>query len=224
MKDYKNFDRHLNKLAGDIYEQVPDAGHSEWAKTAAARLATIPDNIHSVLDVGCGIGFMEPFFRDALEMSWTGVTLGEDYVKAKEAGVANIHKCDMTFLPFENDSFDLIFARHVLEHSPFPLLSLMEWRRVCKNGFLLLVMPSPEYWGWKGKNHYSVMEREQIEWLLARSGWDIIHHFVMDTRDESFLQYMKGNWREWAEEPEEIRPSKDVEYQLLCQMVDEITE
>ncbi len=219
MRDYKHFDRYLNSLSGDIYEQPPDAGHAEWAKTVAAKLATIPTDIHTVLDIGCGIGFMESFFQDVLGMSWTGITLGEDFVKAKKAGVRNIHKCDMTFLPFDDKSYDLIFARHVLEHSPFPLLSLMEWRRVCNDGFLLLVMPSPEFWGWRGKNHYSVMEKDQLEWLLNRAGWEIIHQNTMNTRDEEFLQYMEGDWQTWADEPEEMRPSKDVEYQLLCQMI-----
>lgn len=56
--------------------------------------------------------------------------------------------CDVTRLsPFENDSIDLIYACHVLEHIPRPKTfnTLLEWNRVLKPGGLLrLAVPDWE--------------------------------------------------------------------------------
>jgi SAM-dependent methyltransferase len=79
----------------------------------------------------------------------------------------------MTFTDFDSESFDLVYSRHSLEHSPFPLLTLMEWHRIAKH-WLLVILPNPEHYGWAGKNHYGVMNWEQAEYFLDRSGWKVI--------------------------------------------------
>ncbi len=218
MRDYERFDKYLNVLMTDIYEQPPDDGHIEWAINAVDKLATIPQNLKTVLDIGCGQGFMKEYFEEVLDVVWSGITIGEDFAIAKKAGIKQIYNIDMTFLPWAGPTFDLIFARHVLEHSPFPLISLMEWRRVCKDGFLLLIVPAPGYWGYSGRNHYHVMNKPQIERLLKRAGWEAIHELTLDTRHKLFLDQAKGDWEEWAKDPKV--PAKDVEYQMLCQMVE----
>lgn len=218
MRDYKRFDKYLDDLVADVYEQPPDEGHMEWAINAVDRLATIPENVEKVLDVGCGQGFMKEYFEEVLDMEWSGVTIGEDYEIAKKAGIEQIYNIDMTFLPWIEPTFDLIFARHVLEHSPFPLITLMEWRRVCRNGYLLLIAPAPGYWEYGGRNHYHVMEKPQLEFLLKRAGWGVIHELTLDTRCTLFLDHVEGNWKKWASQPE--IPALDVEYQMLCQMAE----
>lgn len=85
---------------------------------------------------------------------------------------------DFNFLVWQDETFDLVWSRHTLEHSPFPLITLMEWRRVTKaTGFLALIMPAPEpegFWTVHGRNHYSVLPKENVEWLLRRAGWHIL--------------------------------------------------
>jgi predicted SAM-dependent methyltransferase len=44
--------------------------------------------------------------------------------------------CDCQHLPFRNSMFDLVYASHVLEHLPFPMLALKEFKRVGKTSFL----------------------------------------------------------------------------------------
>jgi SAM-dependent methyltransferase len=43
-------------------------------------------------------------------------------------------------LPFEDDSFDFVFASHVLEHFPDPIRALQEWLRVARR-YVVLVVP-----------------------------------------------------------------------------------
>lgn len=206
MRDYAQFDSYVNQLTADVYAQPADAGHTAWAQQAIATLCAIPRGMTNILDVGCGQGFLEPVFR-ARGLDWTGVTLGEDYQVAKAKGL-KVHEADMTFLPFQDKSFDLIFARHVLEHSPFPVITLMEWKRVSRaGGFLILIAPTPEYWTIRGRNHYSVLRKEHLWWLLERAGWHPIHENQLTTHDKAFSPGME----------ESPPPKADVEYRFLCE-------
>jgi ubiquinone/menaquinone biosynthesis C-methylase UbiE len=136
------------------------------------------------LDVGCGQGDGQPWFEE-IGVKYTGVTLGEDYVVAQRNN-RNVLLQDFSFLDFPDNSFDMIFARHSLEHSPMPLLTLMEWNRVGKS-FLCLILPQPKYWKWAGRNHYSVMSRSTALFLLHRAGWNDIWQDHEDEREYRFM-------------------------------------
>jgi SAM-dependent methyltransferase len=43
-------------------------------------------------------------------------------------------------LPVDDDSFDFVFASHVIEHIPDPIAALEEWRRVARK-YVVLVVP-----------------------------------------------------------------------------------
>lgn len=211
-RDYRRFGKYVTKLSGDVYAQPPDEGHTAWATSAARALCSIPEGCETILDVGCGQGFMQPVLENELGLAWTGVTIGEDYRVCEKAGLS-VREADMSFLPFKDNEFDLIFARHVLEHSPFPVITLMEWRRVCK-GWMILISPSPDMWGVRGRNHYAMLWDDQLEWLLERSGWNILHETELTEFDEEYLRFAKH-------EPVEDRT---VEYRMLCEQIKPIME
>jgi len=168
-RDYIFIDRYLDELMQDIYPQPVDNEHTKLAKEVIDNW--IPESGNkSVLDVGCGEGFCQPFFEE-YGMEYTGYAMGVDVKKAKELG-RSVYEEDMHFLPDNERSYDLIFARHVLEHSPMPILALMEWYRVARNT-LIVVLPKPKFWLFLGRNHYSVSTLSQARFLLDRSGWKI---------------------------------------------------
>jgi SAM-dependent methyltransferase len=175
MRDWKNIDRYLNKLAADIYPQPEDSGHTAFSNSVIDTWMSRMTSCASVLDLGCGTGFSQPIF-EKWNVEYEGICLGEDYMVAKQNG-RNVHKMDFHFLDYPDSSFDLLFSRHSLEHSPMPLLALMEWARVSKS-WLGIVLPAPEWYGFGGRNHYSVMNKDQIENLLANSGWKTIWYEV----------------------------------------------
>ena len=77
----------------------------------------IPGDVETILDVGSGrLGSGFPTQVDV----WKGA--------------------DFHWLPYSDKSFDLIWARHALEHSPMPFFALREWMRVSKK-YLLIVVP-----------------------------------------------------------------------------------
>lgn len=183
MKDWSLLNRYYDELMADIYPQPPDRGHSVMTKLVIDKW--IPKiQCTTVLDVGCGEAFAQEMFEEH-GLHYTGISFGDDFRNAKAAG-RRVYPHDMHFLPYEDGWFDLIFARHVLEHSPMPLLALMEWHRVSAN-WLALVLPTPQYWGTAGRNHYSVMDLPQAEFLLQRSGWNPIWH---DHTNEMELRFL----------------------------------
>jgi ubiquinone/menaquinone biosynthesis C-methylase UbiE len=126
----------------------------------------------NVLDIGCGQGEAQRMFR-SYGIRYSGVNVGDDFKIARSLG-RNVFECDFNFLPkFWDNTFDLVWARHTLEHSPFPLLTLMEFHRVAKR-WLCIILPNPDYFGWVGKNHYSVLPRQQARWLMRRAGWKVM--------------------------------------------------
>jgi len=184
MRDYHHIDRYLNELRQDIYVQPPDPWHTQMTMEAVNKFIAYMPGTWSVLDVGCGQGFSKAIFA-AHSMVWTGVTLGEDYKVAKEAGL-NVLEEDFSFLPMGAGQFDLIFSRHSLEHSPMPLLTLMEWWRVGKK-WLFLILPTPSYWLWGGRNHYGMLEDAQAKFLLDRAGWRIVKEDNSDLHEYRYL-------------------------------------
>ena len=176
MRDYKHLDRYLTTLASDIYPQPGEGDeHPALSKKVIDTWMSLMTTCKSVLDVGCGEGIAQPFF-ERWGIEYEGVALGADVIKAQELN-RNVKKMDFHFLDYPDSSFDLVFARHSLEHSPMPLLALMEWERVSRY-WLGIVLPAPEWYGYKGINHYSVMTHDQIENLVTRAGWKILWNDV----------------------------------------------
>jgi len=179
MRNYTNIDKYLDGLALDVYPQPPDPGHSQLALESIQWIDGLTNGLKSVLDLGCGEGFCQTYF-EGVGLEYTGVCLQTDFHQARDKG-RNVFDIDYSFLPFEDSSYDLLFSRHSLEHSPFPLLTLMEWHRVC-NKHLALILPAPEYWGKVGRNHYFVLEKDQWKALFNTVGFEIVSE-----RDKSML-------------------------------------
>jgi len=176
MRNYAHIDHYLDLLAEDIYPQPPDPGHQAGIEEVIDnwlpkihRPAGVPP--FTILDVGCAQGQAIPVLLKYAPVV-VGVTLGTDAEIARRNGF-DVHAADISFLPFDNNMFDLVFARHVIEHSPMPLLTLMEWNRVSKN-YLLMVVPAYAHYRALGQNHYYVLLFEQWEYLLDRAGWPVV--------------------------------------------------
>ena len=181
MRNYENIDSYINKLYSDIYEQPEDVGHLRLAQKVIDHWCSRMTTCHSVLDVGCGQGMCQSMF-EKWGIKYEGVALGEDVIKAQELK-RNVKRMDFSFLEYDEGSFDWIFSRHSLEHSPMPLLTLMEWHRVAKN-WLGIVLPAPEWYTYVGQNHYAVMNFDQIRHLLSVAGWKVmwedVHFEIFD--------------------------------------------
>lgn len=183
-RNYEYFDAYLNSLIGDVYEQPTDPGHIRMSLDIIDKWIPKLVGCKTVVDMGCGQIAPQGSFEQ-YGVTYLGVAIGRDVVVAKNYGKDVVNE-DMTFTNFDANSFDLVYSRHSLEHSPFPLITLMEWRRIARS-WLMLILPRPEFFGRVGKNHYNVLFRDQWVALLERAGWQIIWEDDTEIQEYRFM-------------------------------------
>lgn len=133
-----------------------------------------------ILDLGCGPGYFLDEMKKRGYTNTVGVTLSPGDVKLCVDKGHNIKQFDLSFLPqkegYHDESVDFIFLRHALEHSPYPIFSLMEYNRVLKqNAKIYIEVPAPdcERRHEFNLNHYSILGSTQLIALLQRTGFDV---------------------------------------------------
>lgn len=165
---------------------IYDEGDSQFHKDLTTQVVKtyidpleLPKDAH-ILDLGCGPGY---FLDEMKEREYTnvhGVTLSPGDIAICEGKGHAVKKYDLSFLPqkdgYYDESVDFIFLRHALEHSPYPIFSLMEYNRILKQGSKIYIeVPAPdcdrkhEF----NLNHYSILGHNQLAALLIRCGFEI---------------------------------------------------
>jgi SAM-dependent methyltransferase len=132
-----------------------------------------------ILDLGCGPGYFLDEMKERGYTDLVGVSLSPEDVKICEDKGHTIKKYDLSFLPqkdgYYDESVDFIFLRHALEHSPYPIFSLMEYNRVLKQGgkmYIEVPAPNCERQHEFNLNHYSILGEAQLLALFMRTGFD----------------------------------------------------
>lgn len=139
----------------------------------------LPKN-SKILDLGCGPGYFLDEMKTRGYTDLTGVTLSPGDIKICEEKGHTIKKYDLSFIPqsegYFDESVDFVFLRHALEHSPYPIFSLMEYNRILKQfGKIYIEVPQPgcERMHETNLNHYSILGKEQLAALIVRTGFNI---------------------------------------------------
>lgn len=138
------------------------------------------------LDVGCGHGYALDVLKNH-GLTPVGITLfDDDYVRATARG-HEVHYMDMSFLDFEPETFDVVWARQCIEHSIMPFFTLHEINRVLKmGGFLYIEVPAPNTVGINelDPNHYSVFGSKMWYVLLNKSGFNVVKSYSIKFENE----------------------------------------
>lgn len=163
-----------------------DEGDSEFHKVLTKQVVEKyidPLNLpktSTILDLGCGPGYFLDCMKERQYTNVVGVTLSSGDIKICKDKGHTIKKYDLSFLPqsqgYHDESVDFIFLRHALEHSPYPVFSLIEYNRVLKQGGKMYIeVPAPdcERQHEFNPNHYSILGSMQLGGLLMRTGFNI---------------------------------------------------
>jgi SAM-dependent methyltransferase len=151
-----------------------------------------------VLEVGCGLGHVLRLLGAhaqlwGIELSSEALTRARGVVPA-----AGLLQARLEALPFPAAAFDLVLARHVLEHLPAPAAALAELRRVLRpHGVLVAAMPNPtsvarplkgaRWVGFRDPTHVSLLTPAQWTAAFAAAGLRVERHWGDGLWDVPYL-------------------------------------
>ncbi len=162
----------------EVYEEPRTAGHDFLTDKMATEVEKLLPKGGSVLDVGCGQGPALDWFH-LRGFNVCGTSLCESDMEICRASGHDVIRCDQMDLDmFPGRVFDLVWARHVLEHAVAPFWVLSEFARVLRvGGILYAEMPAPDTAcnHPSNRNHYSVLGQKMWAQLISRSGFEILN-------------------------------------------------
>ncbi|MBF0363784.1 MAG: class I SAM-dependent methyltransferase [Oligoflexia bacterium] len=131
------------------FQKLIDTEESNWWYRSRRRIIhnylsdrypKTPDR--KILDVACAIG--TNFFKFKEYGTITGIDVSEESLNiCKKRGIDRVVKADVLNLPFENNSFDMIFSFDALEHFENDTAAIHELSRVLKNdGAIIVTVPA----------------------------------------------------------------------------------
>lgn len=178
-----NFVNFINKIENETYPEQISQHHS---RITSETLATIIHDYNldcngRILDIGCGQGPALDFLTENGYKHVTGISLNdEDVLVCRQKGY-DVRKMDQSFLELDDCAFDLVWARHVVEHSIFPYFTLTGFYRVlAPGGMMYMEVPAPETScrHETNPNHYSVLNKGAWRSLLERSSFTLLEELT----------------------------------------------
>ncbi len=99
----------------------------------------------SVLDVGCGRGFVANEIQTRTQAKTTGVDFIVNEAATGRFPNCEFRSCKIESLPFEDNSFDTVVCTHTLEHILDIHSAIQELRRVTNQRLIIVVPKEREY-------------------------------------------------------------------------------
>ena len=139
-----NYINHYKKdaIEFDYFEERKGATAHDERRVREYIISQIPKNVNSILDVGCGNGWVAKEFLPkgkqvySLDISVTNPAIAKKlYQDEKHFGIA----ADSFYLPFNDNSFDCVIASEIIEHIVEPKDFIKELFRVVKSGGSLII-------------------------------------------------------------------------------------
>ena len=143
-----------NGVQGELGDERSDAWRRMLENTSCGQIAEarVDGRTPRVLDLGCGPGFFSILFAemdcavDAVDAS--GEMLARAQVNVNAEGLGDsvaFHQGDVTMLPFEDGSFDIVASRNLMWLMRNPEKAYAEWMRVLRPGGKLIVFDANWY-------------------------------------------------------------------------------
>ena len=135
------------KYLSKVYDQINPFIWNEEMRTEALDLLDIEEG-DRVLDVGCGTGFATEGLLERTEnvygLDQSVHQMEKAWQKFGKRDRVRFYRGDAERLPFENDTFDIVWSSGSIEYWPDPVAALVECRRIAKPGGQVLIV-GPNY-------------------------------------------------------------------------------
>ncbi|MDO8470718.1 MAG: class I SAM-dependent methyltransferase [bacterium] len=186
-----------NKMAGEYDAEVADF----WERFPRTFVDAFAENVRKngkVLDVGSGSG------RDALILQKMGfdvvcIDASEAMIRlTTEKGLTSV-LADFNSIPFENDSFDGVWAYTSLLHVQKTDVQkpISEIYRVLKGrsilGLGLIEGETEEYRESSGVNlprYFAYYAKNEVEGILKKAGFDVFYFEAFKPRSKNYLNFL----------------------------------
>lgn len=108
-------------------------------------IALLPEEVHSLLDVGAGFGVLLHEISKQRELQLEGLEISQSRIQWGVERGLKLRTGSADAMPYEDHSFDIVTCCEVLEHLPWQVYenSLLELQRVAKT-WLLVSVPYDE--------------------------------------------------------------------------------
>jgi SAM-dependent methyltransferase len=170
-------------------------------QTEARSLARILPPGARLLEVGCAAGdLLEPLRARGVDA--IGVELSPHAAAAAKAKGLTVHCGVLADIPLEQDRFDAIVMRAVIEHVPDPLGDLGRAHTLLKPGGLILLgtdnyasldrrVFGPDWYGFDVPRHFNLFTADSLGALLRRAGFTtpVVRYSLVPTHWIVSLRY-----------------------------------
>ena len=126
--------------------------------------------VKSILDVGTGTGLFAEAFQPSVD-EIAGIDINAEMLEVAKASVpsAKFREGSSETIPFEDNSYDLVFLGHVLHESDRPLDALIEAKRVAKKRVTVLEWPYED--GKMGPSLDERMDPDDVAEMAREAGF-----------------------------------------------------
>jgi len=135
------------KYLSKVYDQINPFIWNEEMRTEALDLLDIEEG-DRILDVGCGTGFATEGLLERTEnvygLDQSVHQMEKAWQKFGKHNRVRFYRGDAERLPFEDDTFDIVWSSGSIEYWPDPVAALVECRRIANPGGQVLVV-GPNY-------------------------------------------------------------------------------
>ncbi len=156
----------------------------EWLEIASGDI---------VLDVGCGTGFgtegLVEYTENVHGLDQSADQLAKAYAKFGKRGPVRFYRGDAERLPYQDDTFDVVWSSGSIEYWPNPVTALAEIHRVTRPGGQVLVVgpdaPSNGVFRWLADRIMLFYDRTEADRLFEAAGYESFTHHIQQARTGS---------------------------------------
>lgn len=149
--DYKSFYSELNSISRNRQTDLSE-------DQIRFVLQNIDKSAESILDVGCGRGYLlQRIKKENLHIS----LLGTDIVNKLRYGAIEFHQANIGAMPFKDKEFDTVICTHTIEHILELRSAIKELVRIT-NKQLIIVTPCQRYFYYTLDEHINFFHKKEM--------------------------------------------------------------